>query len=124
MTDNSPLTPEQRGNRRRFHMLMKLESEAASMDFDDLPEINIAKLDQSHWYVLVLWLHGLSIVKIAEILRMHEGSVGHPVRERKHGGYLPKARRDMTKDERRHHLKRLKENRMDNGQLPDRFFTV
>jgi hypothetical protein len=124
MIDDSQLTPEQRGNRRRFYMLMKLDDDADHLAFDDSPEINLSKLDQSQWYVLVLWLHGMSIVKIADILRMHDGAVGHPIRERKHGGYLPKARKDMTKEERRHHLKRLKENRMDDGKLPDKFFTV
>ena len=115
--EDRPLTEEQR------HGIEELLAQAFD-PVEESPDIDIDRLSQIHWYILVLWLHGITIIEIARTLRLREGEAGHPIRERKNGGYLPKARKDMTKEERNHHLNRLKERRMDDGKLPDLFFRV
>lgn len=91
---------------------------------DDSPLIDVARLDAEKFMAVVLWLHGLSTRQIAGALKILEGAAQHPTRERRNGGYLPRSRKDMTRQERQMHLDYLKANRRDEGKLPDMFYRV
>lgn len=87
-------------------------------------EIDITRLNEVTFTVLVMWLRGMKVLTIAKLLWILEGRVQHPIRTVDKGGYLPKARKDMTDEERQRHLNRLKANRLDKGRLPDEMFVV
>lgn len=89
--------------------------------------------DRGEYAVICMWLHGFSILTIKKAMwnshhwfsmnsdmKLTEGAVQSVCRSQTTGGrYMPKNRGDMSIQERQALLDRLKQNRLDDGILPD-----
>lgn len=80
--------------------------------------IDITKLDEVTFSILVLWLNGaFSTGEIAKAIEVTLPKVKATVRAKEVGGHMPAPRADMTQKERQDLLNYLKENRIDDGRL-------
>lgn len=85
--------------------------------------IDTQRLNEAAYCVLVLWLTGRYTTKeIAQALKVEVTAVKAIYRVKDQGGFMPKPRQFMTRNERQEALDYLRHYRMDNGRFAQDFF--
>ena len=92
---------------------------------NDANGIDVSRLDEFSYCILVLWLHGrFSFNQIAKMMGCTVGSVAARARPRSVGGLLPDVRQRLSLQERQSLLDQLRGTRLDKERLNEEIFAV